>query len=357
MPRPWPTKKESPGELLCAWFAERARDLPWRRQRDPYRTWVSEVMLQQTTAKVVAPRFESFLSRFPGLLELAQAPQAEVEKAWAGLGYYRRARALQRGAQAVLERHGGEVPSELDELEALDGVGDYTSAAIRALAFDLPAIPLDGNVIRVLTRYFAVSEDPLRKTVRRRLRGMALELLPAAGPAAFAEALIELGAMVCRPKTPACHLCPLAEGCAGRISGQPESYPFKRPPPVPIPVRSLRGVARRSGRLLVQRRSRDARLLPGLWEFPGVWVEGEESVADALRPLFLDLGFTLLKVDEQLAAARHSITRYRIQSSAWAVALRGRPRRSDLRFVSLTEVGELNMTTETKKLLASWRNP
>ncbi|MET0294045.1 MAG: A/G-specific adenine glycosylase [Phenylobacterium sp.] len=208
---------------LLIWYDANARDLPWRRSRDPYRIWLSEVMLQQTTVPHATPYFLDFTRRWPTVRDLAAADDGEVMAAWAGLGYYARARNLLACARAVSERHGGVFPDTEAGLLALPGVGAYTAAAVAAIAFDRPANVVDGNIERVMARLYAVEAAlPFAKPELKRLAGA---LVTEERPGDWAQALMDLGAMVCRPKAPLCERCPLAEACAARLSDVPETFP------------------------------------------------------------------------------------------------------------------------------------
>jgi len=216
---------------LLAWYDRHRRRLPWRAEpderADPYRVWLSEIMLQQTTVTAAGPYFLRFLERFPDVGALAAAPLDDVLRLWAGLGYYSRARNLHACAQAVMARHGGRFPASEAELLALPGVGPYTAAAIAAIAFDLPAAVVDGNVERVVTRLFALETPlPAAKPEIRRLTGL---LAPATRPGDFAQAMMDLGAAICTPRRPACALCPWREPCAARRAGTQETFPRKAP--------------------------------------------------------------------------------------------------------------------------------
>jgi A/G-specific adenine glycosylase len=214
---------------LLAWYDRHRRALPWRalpgERPDPYRVWLSEVMLQQTTVKAVAPYFARFTARWRDVAALAAAPLEDVLKLWAGLGYYARARNLHACAKAVVERHAGKFPASEAELAALPGIGAYTAAAIAAIAFDAKAAAVDGNAERVVARLFAV-EDAL-PAAKPHIRGLAEGLVPADRPGDFAQALMDLGATLCTPKRPACALCPWTADCAARRRGDPETFPVK----------------------------------------------------------------------------------------------------------------------------------
>jgi len=255
---------------LLAWYDRHRRRLPWRalpgEAADPYRVWLSEVMLQQTTVTAVAPYYAKFLARFPNVDALAEAEIDEVLKLWAGLGYYARARHLHACAKAVVARHGSAFPATEAALLALPGIGPYTAAAVAAIAFDCPASPVDGNIERVITRLYAIEgELPAAKPT---IRAFAGSLRPPQRPGDFAQALMDLGATICTPKNPACALCPFLDGCAARRRGDPETFPRKARK---REGRLRRGAAfvalRADGHLLV--RTRPARgLLGGMTEVP-----------------------------------------------------------------------------------------
>ena len=273
-----------PADLL-AWYDRHARVLPWRVRRgqktDPYRVWLSEIMLQQTTVKAVAPYYSRFLARWPTVEALAAASRDDVLRVWAGLGYYARARNLHACAKAVVERHGGIFPSDLDGLRALPGIGDYTAAAIGAIAFDAPAVPVDGNVERVVTRLFAV-EDEL-PAAKPRIKQHAASLLPARRSGDFAQALMDLGATLCSPKRPACALCPWNEACAAFARGDQETFPRKARKREGKLRRGAAFVVLRADRCVLLRRRPEKGLLGGMSEVPGSDWTHDFDVADALR--------------------------------------------------------------------------
>lgn len=266
-------KREKAGLLtaaLLAWYDRHRRRLPWRADpggsADPYHVLVSELMLQQTTVATVTGRFAPFIARFPDLETLAHAEEAEVLHAWQGLGYYRRARALHAAARAVMQDHGGRLPMSVDALQGLPGIGDYTAKALAAIAFDQPVLPVDGNGVRVLTRAFAV-ETPMPKAANE-ARALALVFEPCPRPADFAQAIMDLGALVCRPRQPQCERCPWQKHCAGHQAGIAETLP-RRAPKVKRPLRQ--GVAflltRADGAILFRKRPSEG-LLGGLHELP-----------------------------------------------------------------------------------------
>jgi A/G-specific adenine glycosylase len=265
-------KKASPDPAeLLAWYDRHARVLPWRARRgersDPYRVWLSEIMLQQTTVKAVAPYYARFLTLWPTVTALAQADLDDVLRAWAGLGYYARARNLHACAIAVVERHAGIFPDTLDGLRALPGIGDYTAAAVSAIAFDGAAVPVDGNVERVVTRLFTVEEElPAAKPI---IKHLATSLLPPHRAGDFAQALMDLGATICTPKKPACALCPWNDVCAARTRGDQETFPRKAPKREGKLRRGAAFVVLRADGSVLLRKRPDKGLLAKMTEVPG----------------------------------------------------------------------------------------
>jgi A/G-specific adenine glycosylase len=276
---------------LLAWYDRHRRRLPWRaapgERSDPYRVWLSEIMLQQTTVKAVAPYYARFLARWPDVRALAAAPLDDVLKGWAGLGYYSRARNLHACARTVLERHGGIFPADEAGLRALPGIGAYTAAAIAAIAYDVPMIPIDGNVERVIARLYAV-ETPL-PAAKRDIAGLARGVQPPKTRAGdFAQALMDLGATICTPKRPACSLCPWMGSCVAHARGEAEAFPRRTPQREGALRRGAAFVARRSDGYLLLRTRPPRGLLGGMTEVPTSAWTAEFEEADALKaaPLF-----------------------------------------------------------------------
>jgi len=263
--------------------------LPWRAKKgertDPYRVWLSEIMLQQTTVKAVAPYYARFLARFPTVGDLAAAPLDEVLKLWAGLGYYARARNLHACAKALVEQQGGEFPGSEERLRALPGIGAYTAAAIAAIAFDRPASPVDGNIERVIARLFAVEEE--LPSAKPRIRALAEGLTPSRRAGDFAQAMMDLGATICTPKKPACALCPWMASCVARERGDQESFPRKAEKKTGALRRGAAFVAVRADRFLLVRTRPEKGLLGGMTEVPTTeWLRDfDEATAPESTPL------------------------------------------------------------------------
>src|ERR1043165_2279076 len=285
-----PSQKGVPDTAdLLRWYDRHRRVLPWRARKgeraDPYRVWLSEIMLQQTTVKAVAPYYARFLARFPTVLELADAPLEDVLKVWAGLGYYARARNLHACAKAVVERHGGQFPDREEGLRALPGVGAYTAAAIAAIAFDRPASPVDGNIARVIARMFAVDEE--LPAAKPHIRALAESITPTQRTGDFAQAMMDLGATICTPKNPACALCPWIAPCAARERGDQESFPRKAEKKTGALRRGAAFVVVRADGFLLTRTRLEKGLLGGMTEVPtSEWTRDfEEATALEHAPL------------------------------------------------------------------------
>lgn len=272
---------------LLDWYDREKRDLPWRRSRDPYRIWVSEIMLQQTRVETVIPYYERFIARFPTPRALAEAPEEEVLKAWEGLGYYSRARHLHAAARDVCDLYGGEVPDDPEAVAGLRGVGPYTAGAILSIAFNRPEPAVDGNVMRVLSRFFLLEDDVAKPATRVKVENLVRRLLPEGRPGDFNQALMDLGATVCTPKRPGCLACPVMERCEGRLQGRERELPIKtksrKPRPEYRAVALIEGSGEHAGKLLIRQRPPTG-LLAGMWELPHVRLPGQSftGAEDAL---------------------------------------------------------------------------
>lgn len=263
---------------LLAWYDHHHREMPWRSNPEPWWVWVSEIMLQQTRVESVIEYFKRFMARFPTPAHLAEAELDELMGYWAGLGYYARARNLHAGATQVVHEHGGEVPDDPVAFGALKGVGRYTCAAVQSIAFNRPMAVLDGNVIRVIARIDHMTEDPKSASVNRALWARADALLDQERPGDFNQAMMELGAVVCTPRSPKCLLCPLNEMCEVRTEGQPEEIPVKaKRKPRPKKVINAALARTEDGRVWLGRRPTSG-LLGGLWSLPAVLASEEETL-------------------------------------------------------------------------------
>lgn len=340
---------------LMAWYRIHQRDLPWRRTRDPYAIWVSEVMLQQTRVATVLPYYHRFLARFPGIAQLAAADLQAVLKHWEGLGYYARARNFHRAARIVCEHHRGIVPREPAVFRQLPGVGDYIAAAVLSIAFHRPLAVIDGNVKRVLARLFRI-DAPVDTSAG--FRRTAQRLLDTRTPGTFNQALMELGALVCRPRTPECGRCPLAERCEARAAGQPRQYPIRRRKH-PVPEhRLVVAVIRRRSKYLITRREEQG-LLGGLWEFPAARIGMDEIAEKACRRTAGDAVNLQVRVDGVLTRFNHAYSHFmeRLEvcccraESGRVRTLGARP----FRWIRLQEADRYPFTGAALKILARLR--
>ena len=307
---------------LLAWFDRCRRDLPWRRTRDPYAIWVSEVMLQQTQVATVLRFFEHFLKAFPTLTALAAADEQDVLRHWQGLGYYRRARDLHRAARHLAARHGGRIPDDPEILAAVPGVGRYILGAVLSQAFDRRLPILEANSRRVLCRLFGLTETPGRGPVQRRLWQIAEALLPRRRVGDFNQALMELGAIVCKTFEPHCRACPLAGHCVARRLDMQARIPVPVARKKPVAVQEVAVVVHRGPQLLLVQRPEGGRWA-GLWEFPrGPVAVGESHEAAATR-LLPELTGVRARLGPDLGSLRHSVTHHRITLVCFDAAYRG----------------------------------
>jgi A/G-specific adenine glycosylase len=331
---------------LLEWYGLQARQLPWRGQNDPYATWVSEIMLQQTRVDTVIPYFQRWMQRFPTLEKLAAASEQDVLAAWEGLGYYSRARNLHRAAQQVMSDYLGEIPGQRAALERLPGIGRYTAGAITSIAFGQDEAALDGNIRRVLARLFDMSEPAYSGSGQRRLWELAQEHLPNGQAGDYNQALMDLGASLCTPHAPACLVCPLAELCQADRLGKQEELPVLKAR-TPIPHYTVTAaVIRRNNQVLIARRPSKG-LLGGLWEFPGGKVEpGEALPACLAREIHEELGTDIL-VGEAFGIYEHAYTHFKVTLHAFICSLNGREPQpleaSELRWVDPTELAQFPM--------------
>ncbi len=308
-------------KALLNWYDQNARVLPWRSHPSPYRTWVSEIMLQQTQVDSVIPYFERFMQRFPDLESLAQAEQSEVLSLWEGLGYYARARNLHKAAMLVMAKHGGKLPSTAKELMQLPGVGRYTAGAIASIAFGQAEPALDANIRRVYSRLVAL-EAPLRSSASEaQLWAFAHETCPEERAGDFNQALMDLGASICLPNHPLCGQCPLQPACQAFQLGKQNSIPVvEKKPPVPHYIVTA-AVIQQDGLVLIQRRPQKG-LLAGLWEFPGGKLEGSDADLSAClhREILEEIGAAVV-VGNAFGVYKHAYTHFRITLHAFLCQL------------------------------------
>ncbi len=323
--------KENISGLLLRWYARGHRDLPWRRTTDPYRIWVSEIMLQQTRAQAVIPYYEKFLTRFPTASALAAAREDEVLALWSGLGYYSRARNLRKAAIAVTAAGG--FPQQFAALRALPGIGDYTAAAIASIAFGQPHAVLDGNVLRVVARVENDFADISASTTRERFRSVAQQWLDPRHPGTFNQALMELGATVCLPKNPLCLVCPLMRCCRASEAGTVAQLPVKLRRTEPVSLEGTLFLVQRAGRVLLRQREPEARRMAGFWDLPA-----PEHLPGA-------------REKRKLGEIRHTITHHRYKLTVVAATRASAAGGPEFGWFEPARLGEVPLSTTARKAL------
>ncbi|MBD3289065.1 A/G-specific adenine glycosylase [candidate division KSB1 bacterium] len=296
---------------LATWFQHNQRQLPWRSTNDPYRIWISEAMLQQTQVVKVLEYYQRFISRFPTISDLAQADLAEVLKMWEGMGYYARARNLHKAAQAVISETNGIIPADYEAFKKLPGVGDYIAAAVLSIAHNAPFAVMDGNVKRVLARLFLI-DSPLNESKAAKVyKSHAEALLDADNAGTHNQAMMELGAIICRPQQPLCTDCPVSEFCKAYSSKQQHFYPVK-PASRKTPQHHIAvGIIHRENKFLIVRRPLNG-LLGGLWEFPGGKVDASQNIEDQLISLIRLKTNLKIEITRMLTQIKHAYSHFRI---------------------------------------------
>ena len=296
---------------LTQWFDTHQRAMPWRETPSPYRTWISEMMLQQTQVDTVIPYFGRFIKRFPTVEALATAPLDDVLKQWEGLGYYSRARNLHKAAQQVVAVHAGVLPTTYTELQTLPGIGPYAAAAIASIAYAVPVPVVDGNVLRVFARFWGLETDIRLPRIRQEIFDRLMPVIATQTPSMFNQAIMELGALVCTPKKPQCARCPLQPHCVAYATDQTETLPVKaKAKPVPHYVIGV-GLVRYQGQILIAKR-KESGMLGGLWELPGGKQHADESIdATVAREILEETGLSVTVV-KPLCVIKHAYTHFKI---------------------------------------------
>ncbi len=311
---------------LCRWYEREKRDLPWRDSRDPYAILVSEFMLQQTRVDTVIPYYLRFLERFPDVFSLASADTESVLKTWEGLGYYRRARHLHEAARIVAEKHEGRIPGSYEDLLALPGFGPYTAAAVAGIAHGEAVPVVDGNVLRVASRFWALEDDISAEKTKRAVKSRFEPIIRNHDPGTFNQAIMELGALICTPKAPRCDACPLHDSCRAHREKRVEELPVKAPAKILPHYAIAVGVIFRKGRVLIGKRPANA-MLGGLWEFPGGKQKKGESLEETVRREVLEETGLSVNVHERLSTVKHAYSHFRITMTVFrCTPLPGRAR-------------------------------
>lgn len=338
---------------LLRWYRGSRRDLPWRRTRDPYAIWISEIMLQQTRVAAVLPYYERFLDRFPDPSALAAADEEEVLATWSGLGYYRRARALHAAAHVIVERHAGRLPQEPALLRELPGIGRYTAGAIASIAFDVAEPIVDGNIRRVLSRLREIDGERLgRAPAERRIWEIATTLVRGPQPGELNQALMELGALICLPRRPLCDACPLADACLARKAGSAERLPTAVAPVPPVDLRVGVAVVVRDRKVLLERPGATSPLR-GSWDLPAFELRPTEEGGVRTRQMLEHLRGFDLSGGEPIGRANHAIMNRRLRLEIFRYRLRqGRvSRKLDLRWERPAELDRVAVSGATRKVL------
>jgi A/G-specific adenine glycosylase len=338
---------------LLAWYARHARDLPWRKSSNPYRVWVSEVMLQQTQVDTVKAYFQRFMKAFPTVQKLAAADEQAVLRLWEGLGYYRRARGLHAAAQQIVAEHGGRFPQDVQTLQTLPGIGRYTAGAIVSIAYDQRAPILEANTIRLFARLIGYPEDPTKSAGQKVLWQTAEAVLPQKKISHFNQALMELGSLVCKPSAPQCGQCPVATLCAAHESGVQHLLPKLPQRTAFTDLNEAAVVVRKRGQVLVRQCAEDQRWA-GLWDFPRFALESEapRQVREELVAKVQEQTGVTITPGELLKTIRHGVTRYRITLDCYESQFAsGRLRAGQpLRWLTVPQLGELPLSTTGRKI-------
>ncbi|MDQ0273611.1 A/G-specific adenine glycosylase [Cytobacillus purgationiresistens] len=340
---------------LLTWFNEEQRDLPWRKDKDPYKIWVSEIMLQQTRVDTVIPYFHRFIEQFPTIAALSEAEEEKVLKAWEGLGYYSRARNLQTAVREVYEKYGGVVPNHPKEIATLKGVGPYTAGAILSIAYGLPEPAVDGNVMRVLSRILLITDDIAKASSRKVFEAAVRELISHDNPSDFNQALMELGALICTPRSPSCLLCPVRDHCHAFNEGKQNELPVKVKKIKKREVQLAAALLTDSeGRLLIRKRP-DKGLLANLWEFPNIelnlqYVSEKEQLKEAINTKY----DTNISITDMIGQIEHIFTHLTWNINVYQGKLDRVIEDKDLKLVSLEEIKIYPFPVSHQKMLKQY---
>ena len=340
-------------EALVSWFLKEKRDLPWRKTKDPYKIWVSEVMLQQTKVDTVIPYYERFISKYPSLESLAEAEEGELLKEWEGLGYYSRARNLQAGVKEVVEDYNSIVPNNRKEISKLKGVGPYTAGAVLSIAYGVPEHAVDGNVMRVLSRILLIKEDIAKPKTKKIFEDAVMNLMYEENPSAFNQGLMELGAIICTPKKPKCLLCPVREFCSAFYEGVQEELPVKTINKK-TKLHKMKAVViqRDDGKILLEKRHSKG-LLANMWQFPMVELPTPTHTVEEV--VELDYGIEIQK-GKELLAFKHVFSHLVWEIESFEAMLTNEKKLSlNNQWHSIEEVNNQPMPIPVLKIWNAWK--
>ncbi len=344
---------------LLNWYNTNKREMPWRSDPVPYKVWISEMMLQQTQVDTVIPYFLRFHEAFPTLKDLAEAPQEAVLKLWEGLGYYSRARNLHKAAQFIHKELNGVFPNTYEQLQTLPGIGPYCSAAIASIAFNEPVPVVDGNVLRVFTRFWGIFEDIRQPKVRVLLFEKLKPYVAAAKPSDFNQAIMELGALICKPKTPKCTECPFQDDCVAFQTSTVDQLPVKaKSPKVPHYTIAV-GIIWHENQILIGKRKED-QMLGGLWEFPGGKQKENETLENTVKREILEETGLTVSVGDEIAVVKHAYSHFKITMHAFNcryVSGEAMPKTTDeLRFVNVKDLNRYPFPKANKVIVNTLLN-
>ena len=343
---------------LLDWYEKNKRPLPWRSKQEPYGTWVSEIMLQQTQVRTVIPYFDRFMCEFPTIQQLAEANIQEVLKIWEGLGYYSRVRNLHRAASVIVNEFKGELPATYKELRSLPGMGEYTAAAVASIAFSEAVPALDGNALRVFARFWGITDIVYKSNVRKMIWSRLLPIIETTNPSHFNQSVMELGALICRPRNPQCDICPVGNFCVAKERNLTSQLPVRaRSRPTPRYTYGA-GVIWSNETVLIQRRNYNV-MLGGLWEFPGGKLITTNSFENALSQKIYEQTALQVRVLKYYCEMKHAYSHFKIVLHTYKCELAtcnaGRPNRTamtdDLRWVNLTELSNFPFDKATLKVI------
>ncbi|MDY0406879.1 A/G-specific adenine glycosylase [Virgibacillus sp. 179-BFC.A HS] len=336
-------------ENLIAWYQANKRNLPWRENQDPYRVWVSEIMLQQTKVDTVIPYFQRFMEKFPDVYRLASADEQDVLKAWEGLGYYSRARNLQSAVREVVSEYDGKIPDNKEALGKLKGIGPYTKGAILSIAFQQPEPAVDGNVMRVLSRVLHITDNIAEAKVKKQFEPIVTKMISKEDPSSFNQGLMELGAMVCTPKSPLCLFCPVQEYCRAFLKGDQENLPIKSKAKKPKKVAYIALLLKQGKEKIIIEKRKEQGLLANLWQFPMIPSKGK-TVHEAEEWFEAKYGWAI-QIGKHAGKLKHVFTHLIWELEIYEADVLYAPKKSKLKSVNIHELSQYPFPVSHQKMM------